>query len=111
MKRLMMLAVAALVALGAWADTWTDPDTGITWTYTVSDGKAILGGGSSSSTAVQRSTSGTLAIPAKLGRRPVTQIGSYAFYNCRGLTSVTIPDSVTSIGDWAFADLDRRLSA
>ena len=32
----------------------------------------------------------------------VTSIGEWAFYNCSGLTSVTIPNSVTSIGEWAF---------
>ena len=32
----------------------------------------------------------------------VTSIGSYAFYNCSGLTSVTISDSVTSIDNSAF---------
>ena len=33
----------------------------------------------------------------------VTNIGNYAFYNCSGLTSVTIPDGATSIGNYAFS--------
>ncbi len=32
----------------------------------------------------------------------VTSIGDYAFYDCSSLTSITIPDSVTSIGSSAF---------
>ena len=32
----------------------------------------------------------------------VTSIGSFAFYSCVSLTSITIPNSVTSIGEGAF---------
>lgn len=32
----------------------------------------------------------------------VTSIGNSAFWYCNGLTRITIPDSVTSIGDYAF---------
>ena len=33
----------------------------------------------------------------------ITSIGDYAFYNCASLTSVTIGNGATSIGDYAFA--------
>ena len=35
----------------------------------------------------------------------MTNIGAYAFSGCTSLTSITIPDSVTSIGDSAFSGL------
>ena len=44
-----------------------------------------------------------IVIPATHNGLPVTSIGEDAFYGCNGLTSIVIPDSVTSIGDDAFA--------
>src|SRR5664279_3848997 len=44
----------------------------------------------------------TVVIPSTTNGLPVTSIGNSAFYN-KSLTNVTIPSSVTSIGDEAFA--------
>lgn len=40
----------------------------------------------------------------------VISIGKYAFFVCTGLTNVTIPDSVTSIGEFAFNDCESLTS-
>ena len=40
----------------------------------------------------------------------VTSIGSYAFYNCYNLTNITIPDSITFISNYAFYGCKNLLS-
>lgn len=65
------------------------------YTYTVSDGEATI---TDCSTSVQ----GAITIPSVIGGYPVTGIGEKAFYACKSLTDVIIPDCVTSIGQSAF---------
>ncbi|MDR1678810.1 MAG: leucine-rich repeat domain-containing protein [Prevotellaceae bacterium] len=38
----------------------------------------------------------------------ITSIGNYAFYNCINLTSVTISENVANIGSWAFCTQERQ---
>ena len=55
---------------------------------------------------IRNDYSGEVVIPESVEHEgaaySVTSIGQKAFYICVGLTSVTIPNSVTSIGDHAF---------
>jgi len=52
-----------------------------------------------------------VAIPATINGYPVTNIDDDAFLNQRGITSVTIPNSVTSIGVEAFASCSSLIRA
>jgi hypothetical protein len=85
-----LLLAAVLLPFSVYAYTYGD------YTYTVYDGKATI-------TDFNSSYSGSLTIPSTLGGYPVTSISYRAFYNCYRLTSVTIPDSATRIGDEAFS--------
>ncbi len=71
--------------------------------YTVENGEATI--------TKYTGAGGDVTIPSELGGYPFTAIGlwsadsafpSYTFKNCTALTSVIIPDSVTTIGDLAF---------
>ena len=65
------------------------------YTYEVgSDGTVTI-------TDCDDSAQGAITIPSQIDGKPVTSIGA-AFYYCISLTSITIPDSVTSIGGCAF---------
>jgi len=53
---------------------------------------------------------GELIIPNEIEGLPVTGIGKAAFFNCRWLTSITIPEGVIRIGSSAF-NLCSRLTS
>ena len=74
---------------------------GYTWQYRINGNEAEISSGSSSA-AISPNPTGAVTIPSTLGGCPVTSIGPYAFYNCSGLTAVTIPGLVTSIGNYSF---------
>ena len=104
MKRMtaaVAAAIAASAAIPALAATWTDPSTGIEWTYNVISGEAEIYSEWHKS-AIPATTTGAVTVPSTLGGYPVRRIENWAFYGCTNITSVTIPNSVTRIGNSAF---------
>ena len=65
------------------------------FTFTTDDTGATVTGYTGENTDVQ--------LPSVLGGKPVVAIGANAFNGNETITSVTMPDSVTVIGDYAFA--------
>lgn len=66
-------------------------------TLAIIDGTSAIAAGAFSVEVWEYSGLTTITIP-----NSVTSIGEYAFHGCKSLTSITIPNSVTSIGDGAF---------
>ena len=99
--RNLALLAAVAVAIGARAERETVGD--YTWTYVI-NGDTVAVVADRSGAAISPYPSGHVTVPSTLGGKPVTRIGRRAFDGCSGLTSVTIPESVTSIGARAFDD-------
>lgn len=86
---ILTVILAQLPLLSASADTYGD------YSYKIlSDGTAEITGSSGSDTC--------LTIPNEINGYTVTSIGDSAFFEHSNITSITIPDSVTSIGERAF---------
>ena len=84
-------------------DQGGEPEDDIPLTYEESDGEIIITGLKDKSIKV-------LAIPSKIDGKPVTAIADNAFYGS-GLTGVSIPDGVRSIGWFSFMGCVSLMSA
>lgn len=104
-KQLLLTLFALFGSTTVSAGTWTD-ENGTVWNYSISsDGYASLVPGTDSP-CISGTIPSNLIIPSDI---PVNGIGygirtipTYAFRNCTGLTSVTIPWSVTEVKENAF---------
>ncbi|MBO7497267.1 MAG: leucine-rich repeat domain-containing protein, partial [Salinivirgaceae bacterium] len=101
MKRILALLVAATFAAQTWAQTSFEVN-GLKYTITDAEKHEVSVGIISDDNKPQ----GNLIIPAEVEndgvKFAVTEIGYRAFYDCTGLTSVTIPNSVKNIDYLAF---------
>ena len=101
MKKLIAALLAAVMVFGVIPKSGIDFSTRANaltegdFEYSVAYGEATITNCTLTGTA--------LNIPSTLGGYPVTGIGKEAFKNCTSVTEISIPESVTSIGEEAFS--------
>lgn len=81
--------------------TYSDTEQGLEWTYELDDNNNVINLKCNTSTKT-----GTIVIPSTIdGKTVISLRGSWtggAFQDFSGLTGITIPDTITTIGDDAF---------
>lgn len=92
---LSLFILSSAIAAEAETFTYEIPDTTMTLNYKVLENNTV-------EITSGYNMEGELVIPAEIDGKVVTSIGGWAFFDCPGLTEITIPDSVTSIGVGAF---------
>ena len=111
LKKLVVLLALTFVGQLTFAYTTTVGD--ITWRWEYDNGGVLLYGDYDNGylcIVTDDIISGEINIPATIEGRPVVAIGNEAFYDCREITSMTIPQSVVSIGPWAFSGCTKLLA-
>lgn len=104
MKALQTFALAGAILLGAAGTAAALPATAFAEeTESVCEGmKYSVADGAVSITGYTDELAAELTVPATIDGLPVSRIGEKAFQNCRLITEITLPDSITEIGAAAF---------
>ena len=107
MKKHLFFALAALLttlsAQAADGDIFTATTVeGVEMTFKVISEEAKTCQVGDDSYSISTSEEGEITIPKAANGYTVTSIGGAAFRGCSGLTSITIPEGVTSIGGLHF---------
>lgn len=103
-RRILLFLFAGILSITSWANgikigdlyyilNYSDKTAEVTYTYT-------------GDKRYENSYTGSITIPSTVSYNGntyfVKSIGGYAFAECNSLTSITIPGSVTTIGEFAF---------
>ena len=103
---IVMIAMSVIfirnIKVNAYTDEATD-ENGITWSYTVENDEIV------EISYKEGEIPETLYIPEYLNGYPLTKIQNSAFYGNNKLINIVIPDTVTSIGDYAFSNCTNLL--
>ena len=121
-KKLMMMFVATMAAMGAWAEYKSERINGYTWIYEQDERESYIYG-------IAENPSGTISFPSELGGNPVKNLTAHDKFQWResnmyedggywtidylredswlsNVTKVIIPEGVTNIYDKAFSGSD-----
>ena len=105
-RNLFLCAAAALAAVSgaipAQAES-TQTVNGVKWTFKTQPRGALI--------TKAEPASGNMVVPDVLGGKPTISLMKQAFWNCTGLTGISLPNSVQSIGDYAFNGCSKLKSA
>ena len=98
---LALLLVIPNVSNAATEYTYSDTEQGIEWSYQLDSSNNVI-----ELKCKTTSKTGEVTIPSTIdGKTVISLKGDYnngTFYNCAGITSVTIPNTIAIIGEYAF---------
>lgn len=98
-KKLLFMALALALMVSIF---FVKPTTASAAEYTSGDYTYTVSGNQATITGIKSDLYGTVTIPSSLGGYPVGAIGRNAFKDSMGIKTLIIPDTVTSIDRYAF---------